>query len=100
MASKAVRVETTLYSGETPAATHVNSAISQETLKGGLYLAGRYGLGVLVSAGNMLVMTWWLGPHAYGLFVTAISLVAFLAVVSRGGIDTFLVRSVEGHIKS
>lgn len=40
----------------------------------------------------MLVMTWWLGPHAYGLFVTAISLVAFLAVVSRGGIDTFLVR--------
>ncbi len=55
-------------------------------------MAARYGLGVLVSTGNMLVMTWWLGPHIYGLFVTAISLVAFLATVSRAGVDTFLVR--------
>ncbi len=92
LAAEALRVEATLYPAEPPAAKPAHGAISQETLRGGLYLAGRYGLGVLVSAGNMLVMTWWLGPHAYGLFVTAISLVAFLAVVSRGGIDTFLVR--------
>jgi len=68
------------------------AALSQETLRGGAYLAARYGLGVLVSLGNMLVMTWWLGPHIYGLFVTAVSLVAFLATVSRVGVDTFLVR--------
>jgi O-antigen/teichoic acid export membrane protein len=61
-------------------------------LRGGAYLAVRYGLGVLVSVGNMLVMTWWLGPHVYGLFVTAISLVAFLATISRAGVDTYLVR--------
>ncbi|MBZ5570724.1 MAG: oligosaccharide flippase family protein [Acidobacteriia bacterium] len=66
---------------------------SAQTVRGGAYLAARYGLGVLVSLGNMLVMTWWIGPHAYGLFVTAIGLVAFLAAVARGGIDTYLVRS-------
>ena len=43
----------------------------------------------------MLVLTWWIGPHAYGLFVTAIGLVAFLSSVSRGGVDTYLVRRTE-----
>ena len=62
-------------------------------MRGGMYLAARYGLGVMVSLGNMLVMTRWIGPHAYGLFVTAIGLVAFLASVARGGVDTYLVRS-------
>src|SRR3974377_552149 len=66
--------------------------LSKDAVRGGAYLAARYGLGVLVSLGNMLVMTWWLGPHIYGLFVTAISLVAFLATISRAGVDTFLVR--------
>lgn len=67
--------------------------MSDETMRGGLYLAARYGLGVLVSVGNMLVLTWWIGPHAYGVFVTAIAIVAFLAVLARAGVDTYLVRS-------
>lgn len=66
--------------------------ISPETLRGGLFLAARYGLGVLVAIANMLVLTWWIGPHAYGLFVTAIGIVAFLATLARCGIDTYLVR--------
>jgi O-antigen/teichoic acid export membrane protein len=66
---------------------------SAENMRGGLYLAGRYGLGMAVSVGNMLVMTWWIGPHAYGLFVTAIGMVTFLAALARGGVDTYLVRS-------
>lgn len=49
-------------------------------------------MGVLVSVANMLVMTCWIGPHAYGVFVTAIGIVAVLACLSRGGIDTYLVR--------
>jgi len=67
--------------------------ISSQAVRGGAYLAARYGLGVLVSVGNMLVMTWWIGPHAYGLFVTAIGLAAFVASLARGGVDTYLVRS-------
>src|SRR5206468_4465111 len=50
------------------------------------------GLGVFVSLGNMLVMTRWIGPHPYGLFVTAIGIVAFLSNLARAGIDTYLVR--------
>jgi len=66
--------------------------LSQATLRGGAFLAARYGLGMLVSLGNMLVLTWWIGPHAYGVFVTAIGLVSFLASVARAGVDTYLVR--------
>jgi len=65
------------------------------TLRGGAYLAARYGLGVLVSLGNMLVLTWWIGPHAYGLFVTTIALTSFLANLARAGVDTYLVRQPE-----
>ena len=68
------------------------SSLSRETLRGGVFLATRYGLGVLVSLGNMLVLTWWIGPHAYGVFVTAIGLVSFFANLARVGIDTYLVR--------
>ncbi|MGO9124947.1 MAG: oligosaccharide flippase family protein [Terriglobales bacterium] len=70
-----------------------------ETARGAIYLAARYGLGVIVGVGNMLVMTWWIGPHAYGLFVTAVGIVAFLAIVARGGIDTYLVRSEAPDVR-
>lgn len=61
--------------------------------QGGIFLGLRYGLGILVSFGNMLVMTRWIGPHAYGLFVTALGLTSFLAALTRGGIDTYLIRA-------
>jgi O-antigen/teichoic acid export membrane protein len=85
--------ETDLAIGRDQPGTCACDPISDETLRGGVYLAARYGLGVLVSVGNMLVMTWWIGPHAYGLFVTAIGIAAFLATLARCGIDTYLVRS-------
>jgi O-antigen/teichoic acid export membrane protein len=74
-----------------PASCH--QTLSTETMRGGLFLAVRYGLGVIVSLANMLVMTWWIGPRAYGLFVTAVGIAAFLATLARCGIDTYLVRS-------
>ena len=42
----------------------------------------RYGLGIIVSLANMFVLTRWIGPHAYGLFVTALGLTAFLAALA------------------
>jgi PST family polysaccharide transporter len=77
----------------TGAATDPHSTLSTLTTRGGVYLGLRYGLGVLVSFANMLVLTRWIGPHAYGLFVTALGLTSFLAALSRGGIDVCLVRS-------
>ena len=61
--------------------------------KAGLYLAIRYGLGILVSCANMFVLTRWIGPHNYGLFVTVLGLTAFLATLARAGIDTYLIRA-------
>lgn len=57
-----------------------------------IYLGLRYGVGILVGFVNMFVLTWWIGPHAYGLFVTAIGLSSFLANLTRAGADTYLVR--------
>jgi len=72
-----------------------SDTFSAQSTTGGIYLAGRYGLGVLVSLGNMLVMTCWIGPHAYGLFVTGMGFVACLAAMARGGVDTYLIRNEE-----
>jgi len=66
--------------------------LSSQTIRGGAYFAARYGLGVMVSLGNMLVMTRWIGPHSYGLFITAVGLAAFLSNLARAGLDTYLVR--------
>ena len=70
----------------------VRSGLTTLTARGGLYLGLRYGLGILVSFVNMFVLTWWIGPHAYGLFVTALGLSGFLASLTRAGADTYLVR--------
>src|SRR5438128_682810 len=83
---------TRLISLTGPPRSAAANLFSAQTVRGGIYLTARYGLGVVVSLGNMLVMTWWIGPHAYGLFVTAIGLVAFLSHLARAGVDTYLVR--------
>lgn len=69
------------------------SELSSQAFRGGALLAARYGIGIFISLANMLVLTWWIGPHAYGIFVTAIGIVSFLAAVGRVGTDTYLVRS-------
>jgi O-antigen/teichoic acid export membrane protein len=74
------------------ASFEADDLFTPDAIRGGAYLAARYGLGVFVSLGNMLVMTRWIGPHAYGLFVTAIGIVAFLSNLARAGVDIYLVR--------
>jgi O-antigen/teichoic acid export membrane protein len=60
--------------------------------RGGAYLTLRYGLSILVSIANMFLLTRWIGPHAYGLFVTAVGFTTFFASLTRFGVDTYLVR--------
>lgn len=82
--------ELTVLDGNRPPAAA--PGIPKSLLGGGASLAARYALGAVVSMGNMLVLTWWIGPHAYGVFVTAIGLVAFASTLSRVGVDVYLVR--------
>jgi PST family polysaccharide transporter len=79
--------------GRRPA--EVSPHLGSLTTRGGVYLGFRYGLGVLIGMGNMFVLTWWIGPHAYGIFLTAIGLTAFLAALTRSGVDTYLIRRAE-----
>ena len=60
--------------------------------RSGVYLTLRYGLSIMVSMANMFLLTRWIGPHAYGVFVTAVGLTTFLASLTRFGVDTYLVR--------
>jgi O-antigen/teichoic acid export membrane protein len=60
--------------------------------RSGVYLSLRYGLSIVVSMANMFLLTRWIGPHAYGVFVTAVGLTTFLASLTRFGVDTYLVR--------
>src|SRR5438067_8112578 len=60
--------------------------------RSGIYLTLRYGLSIVVSMANMFLLTRWIGPHAYGVFVTAVGLTTFLASLTRFGVDTYLVR--------
>jgi PST family polysaccharide transporter len=58
-------------------------------------MAARYALSAFVNLGNMLVLTWWIGPRIYGLFVSAVTITTVLASLARCGFDTYLVRSEE-----
>jgi O-antigen/teichoic acid export membrane protein len=60
--------------------------------RSGVYLTLRYGLSIVVSMANMFLLTRWIGPHSYGVFVTAVGLTTFLASLTRFGVDTYLVR--------
>ena len=59
------------------------------------FIAARYGASSLIQAGNVLVLTWWIGPRAYGAFVTAVGFTTFLSSITRAGLDTHLVRCEE-----
>jgi len=72
---------------DTPANTAM--LLSQRSV---MYVAARYGGGVLVNAANVFVLTWWIGPRAYGVFVTAVGITTVLASMARAGLDTHLVR--------
>src|SRR5579884_3357564 len=77
---------------KSPARPDAETASEKLTRRGIAYLSARYGVSMLVNVGNMLVLTWWIGPHAYGIFVTAVGLTTFLSSLTRFGTDTYLVR--------
>src|SRR5258706_1886112 len=63
--------------------------------RGVAYIAARYGCSALVNAGNVFVLTWWIGPRAYGAFISAVGITTFLSSIARVGLDTCLVRAEE-----
>jgi O-antigen/teichoic acid export membrane protein len=70
-------------------------SVASLSQRGVAYIAARYGCSALVNAANVLVLTWWIGPRAYGAFVTGVGVTTFLASITRAGLDTHLVRAEE-----
>jgi O-antigen/teichoic acid export membrane protein len=60
--------------------------------RGGGYLAARQLLGMVLSAGGMLLLTRLLGPAEYGLYAAALALQMLSATLAAWGIGTYLVR--------
>jgi PST family polysaccharide transporter len=60
--------------------------------RGGGYLAVRHGVGLVLSAGGVILLTRLLGPAEYGLYAAAASLFAVVGVLSQWGVGTYLVR--------
>ncbi|MDP2958483.1 MAG: oligosaccharide flippase family protein, partial [Longimicrobiales bacterium] len=66
--------------------------LRQAVYRGGGYLAVRYGVGLVLSAGGVLLLTRLLGPAEYGLWAAAASLQAVVQVLAQWGVGTYLVR--------
>jgi PST family polysaccharide transporter len=61
-------------------------------LRGGFYLTLRPGLGIIVSAVGLVLLTRTIGPEAYGLFAAALGIHSYLASLSSWGVNIFLIR--------
>lgn len=70
-------------------------SLRDKVLSGGVYLMLRQGLGVLVSAVGVLLLTRAIGPGNYGLWAAALGIYYYLFNVSRLGIEVYLIRSEE-----
>jgi O-antigen/teichoic acid export membrane protein len=60
--------------------------------RGGGYLAFRQGVGLILSAGGVLLLTRLLGPGPYGIYAAALTLQMFAQILAGWGVGTFLIR--------
>jgi O-antigen/teichoic acid export membrane protein len=66
--------------------------LRQRILQGGAYLTLRYGLGIIISLGGVLLLTRLIGPTNYGLYAGGLAIITFFSTVGPFGIDVYLVR--------
>jgi PST family polysaccharide transporter len=70
-------------------------SLRHKTIQGGAILVGRQALGILLSLVGVLLVTRIIGPFEYGIFATALGIVAFLTNVGTMGLDVYLLRKTE-----
>ncbi|WP_201447883.1 oligosaccharide flippase family protein [Calothrix sp. PCC 7507] len=67
-------------------------------MSGGLYLALRQSIGMVISLGGVLLLTRLIGPEKYGLYAATFGIFWYLQTVCQLGIEIYLVRH-EGEEK-
>jgi O-antigen/teichoic acid export membrane protein len=70
-------------------------SLRQKVMSGGLYLAMRQGIGMVVSLGGTLTITRLIGPQNYGLYATIFGIFWYVQTISQLGIEVYLVREEE-----
>jgi O-antigen/teichoic acid export membrane protein len=68
------------------------TSLRDQVLRGGVYLALRQGLGMVVSVVGAMLLVRALGPAPYGIYAAAIGLATYAQSVGLWGVDVFLVR--------
>ncbi len=71
-------------------------SLRTKVMRGSAYLVFREGLGMLISIGNVLLVTRSIGPTQYGLFATAFGLSQFIQTFGHLGVGVYLIRQ-EGE---
>lgn len=71
-------------------------SLRSKVMRGSAYLVFREGLGMLISIGNVLLVTRSIGPTQYGLFATAFGLSQFIQTFGHLGVGVYLIRQ-EGE---
>jgi O-antigen/teichoic acid export membrane protein len=66
--------------------------LRQRIFQGGAYLILRYGLGLIISFGGVLLLTRLIGPTNYGLYAGSLAIIVFFTTVGPFGLDIYLVR--------
>src|SRR5690242_16813334 len=67
-------------------------SLRQTAMRGGVYLAGRELLGLVLRFGGVLVVTRLIGPSDFGLYAGALAVVTLLATLAQLGSEVYLVR--------
>jgi O-antigen/teichoic acid export membrane protein len=71
-------------------------SLRSKVMRGSAYLLFREGLGMLISIGNVLLVTRAIGPSQYGIYATAYGLSQVLHTFGHLGIGIYLIRQ-EGE---
>jgi PST family polysaccharide transporter len=64
-------------------------------MRGGAFLVGRQAMGMVISLVGVVLVTREIGPAAYGLFAATLAIFTFTFLITRWGIDLYLVRAAE-----
>jgi PST family polysaccharide transporter len=70
----------------------VASDLRTRIVKGGAAIAVRQGIGMVLSASNLILVTRIIGPAQYGLFAGSYGIVSMISIAGTWGLDVYLLR--------
>jgi O-antigen/teichoic acid export membrane protein len=71
-------------------------SLRTKVMQGGVFLAMRQGLGMVIGLSGVLLLTRKIGPESYGIYSAAFGMFWYLQILCQLGIEVFIVRQ-EGE---